>query len=217
MSRLPCGKSSHHDAATDQVVDFSVRDSIVDEGANDEDKVEIFVERIVYLFDEQPSNSSHFAVLLLSPLPFEDISVENTSFLTREHGEVCTPDQACNNTHTSFPLFWDLCNYMTAQSSFGTHCESVLLDQFEELIGSYMSANMPQCRTVVLYSWWFPCLDCIKRIIDTLSIYTYVEMFEVVVLYSQRGRVFSAKEVATADQQLKNAGITLRRVLYRNK
>ena len=166
-----------------------------------------FIQRIVYLFEQQRSFRQYqFAVLFLSPLPIQNINSRNMLFRT-QNGVVSKPGEATNSTNLTFPPDDALCNYMTARPERHRHAEVKLMDNFETLLSIYNSLSMPRCRSIVLYTWLFPCSQCAEYIIKNLQDYIIEGAYEVTVIYTSKQKDLKDEEIAKILSRFELAGI----------
>lgn len=117
----------------------------------------VFRTWFINLFHQQRNAASgehQFAVLFLS----SDIN-HTTLFQTRD-GMVGFPAAATINATPTYPPAKKFCNYVTARSEGPNHAEKLLMNRFSTLLMSYTSLGMPECISIVLYTWLLPCLYC---------------------------------------------------------
>jgi hypothetical protein len=175
------------------------------------DSFHAFVQRIVYLFEQQRRRGQYqFAVLFLSALPIQDINARNMIFQT-QRGVVRAPNDASNSEHLRFPPDDMLCNYMTARPVGDCHAEVRLMKDFETLLSIYNSLKMPSYRSVVLYTWLLPCHNCADCMIQKLQEYIIDCAFEVTVIYTSKQRDLKDEEIVPILNRFEVAGIE---VLY---
>ena len=119
-----------------------------------------FHEIIQYFHHQRNVGEYQFAVLLL---------LDNTGTLTfqRSTGVVKYLNELVNRNYPTFPMCDELCNFVTARPDGSTHAETLLMECVP-----FMS-KMPECQTILLYTWLFPCKYCTEVIIKTLRPYTW--------------------------------------------
>ena len=179
-----------------------------------EESFHAFVQRIVDLFAKQRNEQQYqFAVLFLTHLPLSEITVSNMTFQTQA-GAVNTPDEATDCSVPMFPPLDNLCNYMVARPQNNRHAEVRLMDDLETLLCMYSSLGMPQCRSLVLYSWLLPCLRCTEYIVKMLQDFIINRMFEVTVIYCSKQRDLKDEEIVRILNCFEIAGIEVLYVSY---
>lgn len=172
-----------------------------------QDSFHEFVQRVVYLFEQQRSKWQYqFAVLFLTPLPILNITAENMIFRTQT-GEVSTPSEATNSESLMFPPDHNLCNYMTARPHGRCHAEVRLMDNLETLLSTYKSLGITHCQSIVLYTWLLPCLHCAEHIIRTLQDYIIEREYEVTVIYTCKQKDLKDEEIVKILNYFELAGI----------
>ena len=162
-----------------------------------------FVETVVQTFKHQRKHGYQFAVLLLLPH-----RISRKFVLLTQSGEAT---EATNCSYPSYPLEKDVCNFIVARPDNYIHAEVLLLRQ----ISSLMRRNIEQCRTIVLYTWLFPCDNCKQEIINALKVYT--KKYRVVLMYTSRMREMHDSEVMDITLELQKAGIEVRKETYDHK
>ena len=166
------------------------------------------VQRIVNTFRHQRLQGYQFAVLILSP--YQDVARKLT-LLTRT-SEVTTLDQATNCNNPTYPFHHDLCNYVTARPDGPTHAEALLMNRFDPLIRSYNAQEMPECRSILIYTWLFPCDYCKREMIKKL--HSYVTDCEVIVVYTSTMADLDEGHVYRSTQEFEQTGIVVRQEDY---
>ena len=173
----------------------------------EQDKLHVFIQRLVYLFEQQRSIGQYqFTVLFLSPLPFKDISITNTVFQT-QMGVVSTPAEATDRSHPLFPMEDNFCNYMTARPHGRRHAEVRLMKRWERLLCTYESLGRPSCRSIVIYTWLLPCMQCTEAIAESFLPYIMAGQYEVTVVYTCKQRDLTDEAVAKIQSCFELSGI----------
>ena len=173
-----------------------------------DNEAHILVDRIVELFQYQRVKDSEFAVILLSS---HHCITRDFIFRTRM-GAVDQPDTATNCHTQSFPLPHSLSNYLAARTDGRTHAVVALMNRFPLLMRSYNVQHSHQCRTIMLYTWLFPCYECKQAIIDNLQPYT--EKSRVIVVYTSTLCDLDENEIRAISYEMELAGMTVRQERY---
>ncbi len=163
-----------------------------------------FIGHVVDVFNKQRSMKKQyqFAVLIISP------HQHSTEFLTRESMTGTSDVAYTNNRYSSFPSNNDsICNYITARLNRQDHAEALLMRRFEALMRAYETyTSLPKCRSILLYTWLFPCTWCKRKISRTLKSYT--GSHQVILVYTK-----SLTDDDTTDD-LESAGIIVKHETY---
>ena len=121
-----------------------------------------FVDDVVRTFKGQRIQGYQFAVLVLSP----------ECQVTLRHMPAYAMTNSSSPTH---PPDHTLQNYIVARPD-GDHTEVLLLQRFPTLL----ARNTPGCKSILLYSWFLPCLRCAEEIARVLGQYTTTHRVTVV-------------------------------------
>ena len=141
--------------------------------------LESFIHNLFYQFKAQrwprgfKKSANQFCVLHISSIQ----SGVELEFASRFHSQTSKVNLFGNNDPLtsrdipSFPLDKDLYNYITSRPTSERHAVELVIDKFEILYQNYTTCNTKdKVRIVILYSWLFPCQECIKKLIRTVRI-----------------------------------------------
>ena len=104
-----------------------------------------FIQHVRELFEQQCRDSSEqFAVSFLA----SESDYTNMVFHTAA-GRVDNPASATNNVFPIFPQKYNLCNYIVARNDGAVHAETLLVDNFDELMRNY-KILIPTCKYIAL-------------------------------------------------------------------
>ena len=188
---------------------WAVPESCVDRG-NWQTELHEFVEHIILSFKRQRKRDKYqFAVLLL--LPYRTIP-RNLILQTRT-GVVSPMDEVTNRNAPTFPPHDDRCNFITARPDGLTHAEALLMPCVASLMTNYRAQKMPECDTILLFTWFFPCDNCKQKILRTLQSYTRdhrVILVYIKILYDSMDK----GQVSKSTREFKQAGIEVIKETY---
>ena len=167
-----------------------------------------FVQHVVGLFKHQRKEGHQFALLYLTSQDFTtSMCTANVAFRTAL-GIVQTPEDATDNEVATFPPS-NLCNFIVARPDGPHHTEALLLERFDDLMESYGSFLV---RSIVLYTWLLPCVNCMNRIIDRLRYLR--DHLKVIVIYTSNGFGVTQEKADRIIQDLREAGIIVVHEIY---
>ena len=176
----------------------------------------IFIKRVIELFKDQRSREKYqFAVLFLTSQ--QDITTTGfykmtQTMFSRTRLEVNSPGTATDKTCSTHPPDRDLCNYVVARPDGRKHAEALLMNKLDTLLRQYQSVGMPECQTVVLYTWLLPCDSCADTIIRKLG--QEGQRLRVILIYTSKVREVTENHACTIISKLEAAGITVRQEIY---
>ena len=161
-----------------------------------------FVPNIVETFKDQRIQGYQFAVLIFSPHYPVTIKPKPSRTMT---------DKTC----LTYPPKSALRDYIVARpDGVGCkeqcHAEELLLKRFKELL----ARNQSSCKSIVLYTWLFPCRGCTRKIIEKLG--QLATDRHVTVVYTCRGTV-KEKQERISTTKLEKEGITVIKGKYNKK
>ena len=137
----------------------------------------VLVKELVNKFKHQRKRNAEFAVLFL--FSTEDSSQWINAVSTCNYVRYANP---CN----PYPGQSENCtNYVTARPGSEGHAEVIVLNRLNDLVQLYEMQHRGSCRTIMLYTWLPPCLECVREIHRVLRQYTATH--RVVVIYTVRG------------------------------
>ena len=109
---------------------------------------------------KKESIQKQFAVLYLFSSKAEVLNLE---FKTMSESNGLT-----NNMEPSFPLDAKLYNYVTARPN-NNHAEMIIMKKFDMLVKAYgKSHSEDPIKYIILYTWLFPCEDCVSAIVSEM-------------------------------------------------
>ncbi len=166
-----------------------------------------FIQKIVELFkDQRQLGEYQFAVLIL--LPSQDINTRNLTLRTRT-GVVTRPNEVTDRSSPTFPSEHNFCNFITARPDGPTHAEALLANHFAR---NYSAQQRPQCQTILLYTWLFPCDYCKREILRIFKFYT--RDYRVILVYTSTVKDMDEEEVTKSTRDFEQAGIDVRKEKY---
>ena len=133
------------------------------------DEFNTFLRKAIRLFKHQRTEGHQFVFLVVT----KEYDIVKVKFRTSEKVLSGWSDRdATNSNFPSYPPNYVLGNYICARPNKSdtkkpVHTEIILLDRLETLLKSYEGRH--GCRTVLLYTWLFPCRRCAAEIIATLG------------------------------------------------
>ena len=69
----------------------------------------------------------------------------------------------------SFPRNAKLYNYVTARPNNDDHAEMIIMKKFNLLVKAYgKSHSEDPIKYIILYTWLFPCEDCVSTIVSEM-------------------------------------------------
>lgn len=167
------------------------------------------IKHTIRIFENQRLQRYEFAVLFLAPCKNFMAMRICINFQTKRESVHNDPDLATNCQLPTFPQDDNLCNYVTARPEQRRHAEELLLDELSTLISNY---SLP-CKSIVLYTWFLPCINCKDKIINTLSPYIRSE-HQVILAYTIKMKDITDEESTLIVKDLEKAGITVKKVEY---
>ena len=109
---------------------------------------------------ENEPAQKQFAVLYLFSSKAEVLKLE---FETGSENNGLT-----NNRKPSFPRDAKLYNYVTARPN-DNHAEMIIMKKFDKLVKAYgKSHSEDPIKYIILYTWLFPCEDCVSAIVSEM-------------------------------------------------
>jgi len=138
--------------------------------------LESFIHNLFHRFKAQRwprgfmKSASQFSVLYISSYE-SDVEIEFASrfhSLTSRANQFGNNDPLTNRDVSSFPLDKDLYNYITSRPTSEKHAEEFTIDKIELLYKNFTANTKEKVKFVILYSWLFPCQECIKKLIKTI-------------------------------------------------
>ena len=128
------------------------------------DEFDTFLNNAIQLFKYQRTKGHQFAFLVVT----KDNDVAKVQFHTREK-VVSSWSEATDSKFPSYPPNYLLGNYICARPDKSdpknaVHTEIILLGRLESLM-----MRRHGCRTILLYTWLFPCRRCAAEIIASLG------------------------------------------------
>ena len=159
-------------------------------------------QKIVWLFKDQRNPREYqFAVLILMPAQSGFILWNGTRL-------VSYPDEVTDRNKPTFPFHTNLCNFVVARPDGGTHAEVALMKRFVPLLRSYNAQRIQECRTILLYSWLFPCNYCKREIISTLG--PHSESHNVLLIYTSTMKDMDSEQVTRSTRELVQSGVRVK-------
>ena len=155
-----------------------------------------FVDDVISIFKDQ-RKKFQFAVLILSSEC--QVTLRNMLHVDGKMTDNSTP---------IYPPDIYLKNYIVSRPHLDYHAEVLLLQRFPTLL-----ALNTQCQSIVLYSWFLPCLCCAEEIAHMLGQYTTTH--RVTVVYTSTTWNSTTEEEEEKNTAImKDAGIKVIRGMY---
>ena len=195
----------------------------------EDDRIDFICKKVIPKAEGQRT-SWQFAVLLLltkgeteKPMTFNfKPSDENARLPINSTKPFIPPKPKFNNYIVARPekgILGRIAEYY--MEWYTKHAETIVLNEFEDLLLAYESNNKEVFRSIILYTWIMPCTKCTTKIITKMvkndKLVNRELEFTVAYTLHYRYDVESEEEQEKSRENLRKAGITVKCIPYQKR